>query len=437
MFASTRALRELVDAVSTLPAAAEDSERIDRIRLLEELKSVAAAAQAKETVEFAASQRAEQGATGMPAERVGRGIAAQVGLARRISPYRAMRYVGWAAVLTTELPATFRALREGRISEWRAMIVARETAWLSREHRRIIDPQLAPHLESWGDRRVEGEAKAAAYRLDPLGYLARIRGAEKDRHVVLRPAPDPMCRLTGFLPVAQGVAAFAALKREADARVAEGDGRSRGQIMADTFVERVTGQACATDVPVEVNLVMTDQSLLARDAGEGSGVNEPAHLIDYGPIPANVARRLVFGPSAGTPMWIRRLYLRPESGDLAAMDSRRRRFTASQRHFLRLRDLSCRTPYCDAPIRHFDHVVPVESGGPTSVTNGQGYCEACNYSKQAPGWGSALTESPGEFVITTPTGHRYEHAPPDQPGAKRKCAGSPVEQRLAALLAAA
>lgn len=256
--------------------------------------------------------------------------------------------------------------------------------------------------------------------MDPAGYVARIRGADKDRYVGLRPAPDTMCRLTGFLSVAQGVADFAALKQEADSRVADGDGPSRGQIMADTMVERLTGQACASDVPVEVNLVMTDQALLGESgSGDGGGVDEPAHLAEYGTIPAEVARLLVSGPSDGTPMWIRRLYLHPGTRDLAAMDSRRRLFTAQQRHFLRLRDQTCRTSWCDAPIRHLHHVVPVEAGGPTSVTNGQGYCEACNYAKQAPGWRSALTAKAGEFVITTPTGHRYQHAPPSLPGAQR------------------
>jgi hypothetical protein len=69
------------------------------------------------------------------------------------------------------------------------------------------------------------------------------------------------------------------------------------------------------------------------------------------------------------------------------------------------------------------------------VTNGQGYCEACNHAKQAAGWRSDVTSSPGEFVIITPTGHSYQHAPPDQPGSH--CTRSPVERRFAAMLAAA
>ncbi|EFD74774.1 conserved hypothetical protein [Mycobacterium tuberculosis GM 1503] len=47
-----------------------------------------------------------------------------------------------------------------------------------------------------------------------------------------------MTYLTALLPVAQGVSVYAALTRAADTRC---DGRSRGQVMADTLVERVTG----------------------------------------------------------------------------------------------------------------------------------------------------------------------------------------------------
>jgi hypothetical protein len=219
------ALAGLVATLADLGQDVDDSVRVDRIRLLEELKSAAAAAQAKEVAAFAFSQRAEQVALGVPIERIGRGVAAQVGLAKRISPFQARRYVGWANILTSELPNTFAALQGGRVSEWRAMIVARETAWLSRADRVTVDAQLAGRLETLGDRRVEAEAKKLAYRLDPHGYVDRIRGAERDRHVGLRPAPDTMSRLTGFLPVAQGVAAYAALQREADTLISQGDPR--------------------------------------------------------------------------------------------------------------------------------------------------------------------------------------------------------------------
>ena len=208
---STLALAGVAELIGSLAPAVDDADRIERIRQFEELKAAVAAAQAAETAAFAASQQAAQAVAGVPVARQGRGVAAQVGLARRVSPWQAQRYVGWCAVLTRELPRTFAALQAGRISEWRAMIVARETIWLSREDRAVVDAELAPRLETWGDRRVEAETKKAAYRLDPHGFLERIRGAESDRRVSVRPAPEAMARLTALLPVAQGVAAYASL----------------------------------------------------------------------------------------------------------------------------------------------------------------------------------------------------------------------------------
>ncbi len=99
--------------------------------------------------------------------------------------------------------------------------------------------------------------KKAAYETDNAGYTSRSRTARKDRRVTLRPAPDTMSVLSGLLPVEQGVACLAALRQHADGLIATGatDGRTRDQILADTFVERLTGQARAADVNVEVGIV--------------------------------------------------------------------------------------------------------------------------------------------------------------------------------------
>ena len=67
----------------------------------------------------------------------------------------------------------------------------------------------------------------------------RAAKATEDRTVTIRPAPDTMTYVTALLPVAQGVGVYAALKRAADTTF---DDRSRGQVMADTLVERVTGR---------------------------------------------------------------------------------------------------------------------------------------------------------------------------------------------------
>ena len=75
-----------------------------------------------------------------------------------------------------------------------------------------------------------------------------------------------MTYVTALLPMPQGVSVYAALKRAADTC---GDGRSRGQVMADTLVERVTGRAADVPTPIAVNLVLTDETLLGGDSDAG------------------------------------------------------------------------------------------------------------------------------------------------------------------------
>ncbi|HEY4315215.1 MAG TPA: HNH endonuclease, partial [Actinomycetes bacterium] len=111
------------------------------------------------------------------------------------------------------------------------------------------------------------------------------------------------------------------------------------------------------------------------------------------------------------------------------------------REFLVLRDQTCRTPWCDAPIRHGDHIVSRARGGPTSAANGQGLCEACNYTKEAPGWQARPTDHsrPGghQVEITTPTGHQYVSRPPPQPGSYPQQPPSRIELYFADYVAAA
>ena len=195
-----------------------------------------------------------------------------------------------------------------------------------------------------------------------------------------------------------------------------------------------------------VQLVMTDRSLL-------SGDDEPAWVPGVGPVPAGWARELLrplaTASTASDPgvltlraaeVWIRQLYADPETGELVAMRSRERRFPDALRGFLVSRDRICRTPWCDAPIRHADHVVRVSDGGDTSADNGDGLCEACNYARESGGWsaGPSADSRPGhhEVIITTPTGHAYVSRPPPLPGARDPDApagrGAPPERQVLA-----
>ncbi|RNL53928.1 DUF222 domain-containing protein [Arthrobacter oryzae] len=420
---------EVARFLGAVRPAVDSAGLIGQLRDLEDLKSAAAALQARIAVAFDALQRREQADAGLPADRLGTGVGAQIALARRESPARGGRLLGLAKALTTEMPHTLAALESGQFSEWRATLIVKETACLSAADRAAVDEELAADAGTFdgaGDRSITAAARAAAYRADPRSVTQRARHAAADRHVSLRPAPDTMTYLTALLPVAQGVAVHTALARAADIVRAGGDSRTGGQAMADTLVERITGTPGGI-TGIELQLIMTDRALLQADA-------EPARIPGYGIIPAERARELLTTAGTGsTPgqtsagrdavpspafhTWLRRLYTAPATGDLLAMDSRARLFPGGLRRFIRTRDDTCRTPYCDAPIRHLDHIIPWHQNGGTTAGNGAGLCEACNHTKEIPGWRSHPVSGPRHSIeVTTPTGRTYHSTAPPLPG---------------------
>lgn len=404
MALSNETLAELAGELAVLGGIRSDAELLERIGRLETLKNAAAAAQARAAVALRELREEEAAEAGRSPATVGASVASEIALARRESPHRGRMLLGLAMVLHRELPNTMAAFAAGEVSEYRALLVCRETACLSRADRLRVDALLVIDLPLLSDRELVARARQAGYRLDPHSVVERASRAESDRRVTIRPAPDTMALVSALVPVAQGVALYAALTQEADRARAAGDPRSRGQVMADTLVCRTTGQVVAEAVGVEIQLVISDEALLA-------GGDAPARLVGHGPVPAGVARRLVECASDAERATLRRLYVRPPDGALVAMESKQRTFPAGLRRFIETRDEVCRTPWCGAPIRHIDHVVPAQAGGGTSAGNGQGLCEQCNQVKEHSGW-RARPDPDGAVATTTPSGGRYRSLPP-------------------------
>ena len=162
--------------------------------------------------------------------------------------------------------------------------------------------------------------------------------------------------------------------------------------------------------------MITDRSLLRGDP-------TPAQIPGYGTVPAD--------------------------GTLVAMDCTRRLFDGALRAFVIARDQTCRTPWCEAPIRHIDHIQPDHiqpwhTGGTTTAGNGPGLCVTCTLTKEQPGWHHDIVSDRGTCLrdprepraplpaattggdpagprthhrhvvqITTPTGHHHTSPPPE------------------------
>ena len=76
--------------------------------------------------------------------------------------------------------------------------------------------------------------------------------------------------------------------------------------MADLLVQRLTGQARADDVNIEIQLMMPLDSLLDPT------IERAAQLLGVGPLPGPLARELVLN-SKGRKWW-RRLFTPPAGG---------------------------------------------------------------------------------------------------------------------------
>ncbi|GAB13893.1 hypothetical protein ARGLB_051_00740 [Arthrobacter globiformis NBRC 12137] len=405
------ALADRVAAATALLRAdlnADKAGLIDQTHAYENVKNMLAGQQARLAVTFETRHSQDQtdlgtdeGRRTLTAENLGKdrskdrglGAAEQIALARGESPHRGGRLLGMSKALVKEMPHTLGALDTGQLNEERTMHIVKETACLSPADRSAVDEELAADTGTFtgaGTRSIVGAVRAAATRRDPRSVAQRASHAASERSVSLRPAPDTMTYLTALLPAHQGVAVHAALTRHADTLKAAGDPRTLSQIKADTLVERTTGTPGGI-TGIEISLVMTDRTLLQGDS-------EPARIPGYGVVPAQWARELLnperaqgrgegqgrrpkgsglqdytratAGGAADSNMsgsnvsdsatgqkdavkelkiWVRRLYTAPNTGDLVAMDSRRRLFPAPLRRFIQIRDDTCRTPTATPP----------------------------------------------------------------------------------------
>lgn len=407
-----QALRGLVALLGDVEPAAADAGMVDQLDALERIKAAASAAQARVAVGLDDARRAAR--TPPPDASVG----AEVGLARRESPHRGRRLLELGRALVHDLPETMAALARGDLNEHRAMIIAGQTREITAAVRRAVDADLASRPETLaelGDRRLQWEVLRSVMRHDPEGSEQRRELAVRRRHVSGRRLPDGMGQITAVVPEHSFAAILQSLHSRAHADVARGqaDGRSHAQVVADLLIARLTGQATAQAVPLKLNLVVAAEALF----GDG---DEPAELSGHGPIPAGVLRKLALASPEHDTV-IRRLFRFDATDRLVAMESTRRGFTGLLREFIEIRDQICRTPFCNSPIRHGDHVHRVADDGATAEVNAAGLCAACNLRKEQAGWRHRVLSTsdldPHQVEVTTPSGHRHRStAPPAPPG---------------------
>jgi len=83
-------------------------------------------------------------------------------------------------------------------------------------------------------------------------------------------------------------------------------------------------------------------------------------------------------------LWWRRLYASPVGGPIVGGDPYRRRFHGHLRHLIMWRTRQCRDPFCEAPIRHIDHIQRYTDNGLTIFPMAAGNANAATTPARCP-----------------------------------------------------
>ena len=252
------------------PDSLDRAALIDGIAEFETLKNSLEAFQSEWILAFARAHAAERTKAGaVEPEKLERDIAGQIAPACRVSPTEGRKRVRVARDLHDGLDHLRRLFRAGEVSAYKVSTVVAATAHLDRAERAEVDHVLAgKEVGHRGVGKLRDLALSLAAQVAPEKFRARCAAARSGRRVTLRPASDGMTDLIAHLPAEQGAACYAALQKafiEVSVSPAPMT-RGRGQVMADTLVERVTGQATASDVNVQVQVVVPIEALVDPDS---------------------------------------------------------------------------------------------------------------------------------------------------------------------------
>ncbi|GAA1295543.1 HNH endonuclease signature motif containing protein [Brachybacterium alimentarium] len=348
----------------------------------------------------------------------------------RRSPSDAGRTMASARRLVTSMPRLLTAMATGKVAAASIYAAADAAAVLDAAQRSQVDDALharLPDLDGSGTRRWRQAVALAVHGLDPEGETVRHRRSRTQRHVTFTPGSYGMATISAYMPAIDARLMHKRISLEAERRQAGGEKGPHGALMADILRDAVlTRDASGGSAPlvtVDLGVIITDRALFHPGSGD------VAHLEGYGPVPAEAVREQLRaitatpGPSQRDPFGadgpdvravVRRLYTHPTTGELVSMDSRARAFPHAMGRFLTWRDTSCRGPFCNASVRHHDHITPFSRGGPTSLDNGQDLCAHCNQKEddalavervgdpERPGHRVAWTSWSGTTRVTAP-----------------------------------
>src|SRR5699024_11827399 len=120
-------------------AATDEEPATDHIRLLNPPEDMIEAAPALADTELETMRLERAALEKVHNSQRGKGLGAEIALARRETPARGKRFLEMARALAKDMPHTREALTQGQIREEHAQAIVKETSVLSSKHRKPVD----------------------------------------------------------------------------------------------------------------------------------------------------------------------------------------------------------------------------------------------------------------------------------------------------------
>lgn len=348
------------------------------------------------------------------------GAASEVALALSITEHRAGAIVSAANALIARLPRMLNLMDDGRLDLYRAMKVTDATAWLSRDHVRLVDATLEDRIAGRNATQVRRTAAYAAAKADPEGAAQRNERSLVERRLALHHQDTGVTSLSiNNAPTEKATAAYSRIDRAARALKTPEESRTLDQLRADVAMDLLLSGVGGPSERAEV--------FLHVDLATYLGVNDfPAALAGRGPVAASVARRII----SGSDTTLRRVLTDPRTGQVIELSPTRYPLDPAHAEFIRVRDRECRQPGCTRPAQNCG-IEATRAQGETKEVADQPvtYCSRHRRLKSQPGWDYEVTPD-GTVNVATPAGRMHSTTPPSMHSGRRRVNRSRKKPRL-------
>jgi uncharacterized protein DUF222 len=443
-------------------------QRLAAQRAANHARAVEAIAELRSRPCMAAEEPAAEAMSHLTADDV---VVSEVAAALGWTPGQARQDVAAAVALDERMVATMNLLQSGEIEWSKVQVIVKQAVPLgdhtfaearkagsspreAEEAARAIlarlERMVLPTASKLTRGRLERRVEEAIARLDPPWAEERRRRSARNRSVAApaKASADPegqgMSDLFAHLPAPEAQAIWNTVDAYARVLRTAGDERTLEELRADTLTHLILRGHPPGDIQVagpeeqSTEAGLTDECAATEPAPAAAGMDwtkasgfdayglranvevvvsletllgvsdAPAELVGHGPITASVARDIAF--KAGS-TW-RRLVV-DKVGRL--VDYGREKYIPPEplKQYIRGRDRSCRTPWCDRPAGtcDVDHVKPYPAG-PTAAGNLQCKCRRCHRLKHEGHWAHE-TLGDGTIRMVSPAGIEYFSEPVD------------------------